>query len=309
MERNGKTLIISLILILSVSVISVFSVDTEEPEWILYRKGINYYNSKDFSEAFKYFREAAVKRDFPEAEYYIGRIFENEGDFSLALKQYERAESYIGSLFTPSFEKIILMQKAEVYKKMGRHNEYEKIIIKLIKDTADEKNIAPYLRLLPEKILENGLDQLMFYYRLDGDEIIYPAGELGVYYFTLSQDNNAVRYLTPAVTASLSKVFLILREYDPQYSYTVLENLINDAEKNRNIIKYLETVHFYKNLFYLSLTLHNAGKTDDAYRILKIISESRYSGKYRDIAGRIVENRGSILYIEKVKESLLLPVE
>ena len=309
MERNGKTLIIYIILMLFAAVLPAFSVDTDEPEWILYRKGINYYNSKDFSEAFKYFREAAVKRDFPEAEYYIGRIFENEGDFSLALKQYERAESFFSSLFTPSFAKIVIMQKAEVYRKLGRNNDYEKLLIKLIKETADEKYITPYLDILPEKIIKNGLDQLMFYYRLDGDEIIHPSGELGIYYFTLSQDNNSIKYLTPAVAASLSKAFLILREYDPQYSYTVLEKLIRDSEKNRNIVKYFESVDLYKNLFYLSLTLHNAGKTDEAYRILKIISASNFSGKYKDISERIVNNRESILYIEKVKKSLLLPVE
>ena len=309
MERNGKTLIITFILLVIVSVLPVYSLDADEPEWILYRKGINFYNKRDFSEAFKYFREAAVKRDFPEAEYYIGRIFENEGEFPLALKQYERAESYSSSLFTPSFNKTIIIQKAELYRKMGRHNEYQDEIKSLIKNTADEKKITPYLRVLPEKLLKNGLDELMFYYRLDGDEIIYPAGELGIYYFSLSQDNNAVSYLTPAVAASMSKAFIILREYDPQYTYTELEKFITDAEKNRNTGKYLENVHFYKYLFYLSLTLHNKGEEAEAYRILKIISNSRFSGKYRDIAGRIISRNKSPFYIEKVKESLLLPVE
>ncbi len=98
MESNGK--IITAIILLLIFTIPLYSQDADEAEWILYRKGINYYNSKDFSEAFKYFREAAVKRDFPEAEYYIGRIFENEGEFSLALKQYERAENFSTSLFT-----------------------------------------------------------------------------------------------------------------------------------------------------------------------------------------------------------------
>ncbi len=291
------------------TLVPAYSQNTDEPDWILYRKGINFYNSRDFSEAFKYFREAAVKRDFPEAEYYIGRIFENEGDFPLALKQYERAESFSDSLLTENFINLIIIQKASVYKKLNRHNLYQKTMRELIKTTASEKRITEYMRLLPEKILSIGLDRLMYYYRLDGDEIINPSGELGTYYYTLSQDNNSLKFLTPAVSAVMSKAFLILREYDPQYSYVNLESFLKDAEKFDKCGKYLESTGFYKYLFYLSLTLHNYEKTDETFRLLKIICSSRYSGKYRDISGRIVRNGKKSMYIEKVKESLLLPVE
>ena len=92
MERNGKYLIVFILLLTLITLFPVYAQDYSKPEWILYRKGINLYNSKNYSEAFNYFREASRKRDFPEAEYYIGRIFENEGEQTLALKQYERAD-------------------------------------------------------------------------------------------------------------------------------------------------------------------------------------------------------------------------
>ena len=158
MESNGKFITVFILFLICSSLIPLYSQDINEAEWILYRKGINFYNSRNFSEAFKYFREAAVKRDFPEAEYYIGRIFENEGEFTLALKQYERAESFSSSLFTDSFINIIKIHKAEVFKKLNNHNKYEEILISLIKKSAADKKTTPYLRVLPEKLLKNGLD-------------------------------------------------------------------------------------------------------------------------------------------------------
>jgi len=309
LERNGKYLIVFILLLTLITLFPVYTQDYSKPEWILYRKGINLYNSKNFSEAFNYFREASRKRDFPEAEYYIGRIFENEGEQTLALKQYERAESFKDSLFTETFYNKIIIQKAEIYRDLNKHNLYQETLASLIKRLAEEKRISRYMSLLPERIVKTGLDKLFFYYRLDGDEIIYPCGELGVYYFSLSQDNNVIRYLTPSVTAIMSKIFLIFRDYDPEYAYNNLEKFLSDAENSENTGKYLESSYFYKYLFYLSLSLHNTGETDEAYRLLNIISRSRFSGKYRDISERIVINRNSDIYIEKVKESLLLTVE
>jgi tetratricopeptide (TPR) repeat protein len=286
----------------------VNSVDNE-PEWLLYRKGINYYNSTNFSEAFKYFREASRTRDFPEAEYYLGRIFENEGEFSLALKQYERAEEFSENLFVPSFTNEITLKKAAIYKKLKKYNLYQEMLEKLIKKLAEEKEITRYMSLLPEKLLKSGLDELFYYYRINGDELIHPSGELGVYFYQLSQDNNAIRYLTPSVIIIMTKVSSVLKNYDPAYTYKNLTKFITDAENFSDTAAYISDSQFYKYFFHLSLSLHNTGKTDETYRLLKIICDSSYSGKYRDLSDRIIRNRKNPSYIEKVKKTLQLPVE
>ena len=278
-----------------------------EPEWVLYRKGINYYDRTKFSEAFKYFREASRTRDFPEAEYYLGRIFENEGEFSLALKQYERAEEFSENLFVSSFSNEITLKKADVYKKLKKYNLYQETLEKLIKKLAEEKKVSRYMSLLPEKLPGSGLDKLFYYYRVEGDELIYPSGELGVYFFQLSQDNNVIRYLTPSIIIIMSKVFDILKGYYSDYTFENLEKFISDAENFSDTAGYISDSQFYKYLFYLSLSLHNTGETDESYKLLKIVCDN--SGKYRDLSDRIIRNRQNPSYIEKVIKTLLLPVE
>ncbi len=279
------------------------------PGWVLFQKGKNSYDNRDFSTAFKYFREASRIKDYPEAEYYIGQIFENEGEFPLALRQYERAELLKDDLEVKSFYIKITVKKAELYKKMKKPNLYQETLEDLLDKESGDRNKKEYMKILPERLMDKGLANLFNYYRLEGDELVYPSGELGIYFFQLSQDNNSLKYLTPSVLIIMTKAFNILRDYDPEYVFSDINSFIKSCEKFSATEKYFAASGFYRYLFYLALGLSNKGEIEESYNIFKIISDSSISGNFREISERIINNINNPGYLENIKQTLLYPVE
>jgi tetratricopeptide (TPR) repeat protein len=286
------------------------TIDKIEPEWVLYQKGLGFYNDKNYGEAFKYLRKSTEIREFPEAEYWIGKVFENEGENTLALKQYERALEYSDKAETPDFWITVHSGIADIYEKQKKYNLYNSKMEELINNIKNDLKIQrDYENLLADRLIENGLDKLLFYFRHEGDSLVKPYGETGIYYFKHSRDRNAIKYLVSAVTVISSELAIMFKEYDPEYRYTDFRQLFIDSEKNDEKYEYMKAVDFYKYIFYLALTLDNIGQFGESRYIFSILSESRAANIYKDMAVRIKNSNYSSTYKDGIKKALLLPSE
>ncbi|MDX9801324.1 MAG: hypothetical protein RBT69_08320 [Spirochaetia bacterium] len=280
------------------------SQDESEPDWVLFQKGMYQYRNKDFSGAFKYFRKASEKREYPEAEYWIGRIFENEGEQNLALKQYERALEYSWKAESEEFYVSVLTGMANVYEKQKKYNLYHDVLEKLINEIKKKSTVADdYELILSERLKDNGLDKMIYYFRHEGDSLIKPYGDLGIFYFSHSRESIALRYFASAITIITSELIAMHREYDPQYTYTDYKQLFTDSENDEKKIFYMIETNFYKYLFYLALTLENMGIRDQSEYIFSILAQSRVKSNFRDMSARIKNNNYSPVYIRKVAEA------
>ncbi len=282
----------------------------DEPEWVMFQKGMSLYNGKDYGEAFKYFRKSTEFREYPEAEYWIGKIFENEGENTLALKQYEKAVEYSWKAETPDFNITVLGSIAGIYEKQKKYNLYQETLEKMI-NTIKKESLADkdYENILSERLIDNGLDKLIYYFRHEGDSMIKPSGDLGVYYFAHSRDRNAIKYLAVSITIISSELIEMLREYDPEYRYTSFRQLFIDSENDENNKNYMINTGFYRYLFFLALSLDNIGEYDQSQYIFSILAGSRVKNNYIDMSARIKNSNYSPDYKEGIKKAFLLPAE
>ena len=282
----------------------------DEPEWVLFQKGLGKYHEKDYSAAFMFFRKTTEKKDFPEAEYWIGKIFENEGEYTLALKQYERALMFSSLAGDEGFELMVLYSMAGVYAKQENYNLYSRTLEKIINDVKLKmKTDAEYEAVLSDRIIGAGIDKLIYYFRHEGDPLVRAYGELGIYYFSHSRDRSALRNLVSAVMIIFSESIKLLRDYDPQYEYSNFRTLIKESESDNTVKQYLIDSDFYKYLFYLSLTLDNLGEHEQARYIFSVLSESTAKNRYNEMALRIRNNNYSAPYKDGIKKALLVPVK
>ena len=310
--RNLTKILILLILFCLFFAQSVFSqtfLQTEDetiPAWILFQKGMNLYSQKNYGEAFKFFREATDKNEYPEAEYWIGKIFENEGENTLALRQYEKALGISYKAESSEFYIAILLSIANIYNKQKKDNLYEETLIKLITDVkkAAKANME-YEKILEERLIASGLDKAIYYFRYDIDSLITPYGELGIYYLKNARDRNAIRYLTSSVIIILTRLIEVNREYDPHYEYTNSRNLIINSEKNNKTKEYMIESGLYKYLFFLALAIDNIGELKQSQYIFSILAECTVKNNYNDISLRIKKNNYSGSYKDGVKKALL----
>ena len=302
-------LLILFCLFLSQAVFSQTFSKTEDdtiPAWILFQKGMNLYNQKNYGEAFKFFREATDKNEYPEAEYWIGKIFENEGENTLALRQYEKALNISYKAESSEFYIAVLLSIANIYDKQKKINLYEETLIRLITDVKKEaKADMEYEKVLEERLIATGLDKAIYYFRYDIDPLITPYGELGIYYLKNSRDRNAIRYLSSSVIILLTRLIEVNKEYDPHYEYTNSRNVIINSEKENKTKEYMIETGLYKYLFFLALALDNIQEFKQSQYIFSILAESSVKNNYNDISLRIKNNNYSGSYKDGVKKALL----
>jgi len=301
-----------LILLISFFFISINYLSAEDnlPAWVLFHKGMNLYSQKNYGDAFKFFREATNNNEYPEAEYWIGKIFENEGDNTLALRQYEKALSISYKAESSEFYIAILLSIANIYDKQKKYNLYEETLTRIINDVKRAtKSDMEYEKVLGDRLIASGLDKAIFYFRYDLDPLITPYGELGVYLLNSSRDRNAIRYLSSAVIIIFSRLIEVKKEYDPDYNYTNARDLLLNAETDNKTREYMIESGLYKYLFYLALGLDNIEEFQQSKYIFGFLSESSVKNNYNDISLRIKNENYSGSYIYGVKKSLLFNKE
>ncbi len=290
--------------------VNILPAEETEPDWVLFQKGMNFYSQKNYGEAFKYLREATYLREYPEAEYWIGKIFENEGENTLALKQYEKALDISYKAESNEFYIAVLLSIANIYEKQQKYNLYEKTLERIINDVKKAaKSDMDYEKVLGDRIVENGLDKAIFYFRYDLDALIKPYGEIGVYYFKNARDRTAIKYLASAVIIIFTRLIEANKEYDPQYTYINSRNSFINSEKNDKTKEYMIESELYKYLFYLALSLDNIGEIDESKYIFNFIAESSAKSNYKDLSLRIKNNNYSASYKDGIKKALLFTQE
>lgn len=286
------------------------SEEKEDEEWVSYQKGANFYYQKDYGEAFSYFRKAAAGRDYPEAEYWIGQIFENEGNIALALKQYEKALELSDVAENRGFHYTVLYRIAAIYERQKKYNLYELTLERIVNEIKRETNAdLDYENVLTDRILDNGMDKLVYYFRHEGDSLVKPSSDLGIYYFSHSRDRNAVRYLLSATMIVLTRIMEQMKEYDPGWNYINFKQTVNQGESHPAIMEYMEESEFYKIVFFLALALDNIGEIKEGNYLISVLAEGKGDNNYKNMAARIKSNNYATSYKNGIMKAFLFPID
>jgi len=156
-----------LFLILFFAVVPVFGV--EYPAWILLEKGKNSFEQKKLSEAFDYLLDAVeLQREYPEAEFWLGRVYEAQGQIILAEEQYRRAIKLAIYLRVPQDLTLIQYRLARLLLNQGEERALEAESI--LYGIANNEGASSQSGILLEhqyiaRLTEGGIDELVFLYR------------------------------------------------------------------------------------------------------------------------------------------------
>ena len=289
---------------------AILHAEENVPPWVLFQRAMNLYNQRNFGDAFKLLRSATERNEYPEAEYWIGRIFENEGENALALRQYERALAISYKAESDEFYIAVLLSIADIYEKQRKYNLYEETLLKIINDVKRAaKGDMTYERVLGDRLMDSGLDRTIYLFRYELDALIKPYGEIGIYYLKNARDRVAIQYLVSAVIIIFTRLIEANRDYDPQYEYTNIRTLFLDSEKENKTREYMTESELYKYLFFLTLALDNLGEISQSRELFTLLSESSVRNNYADISLRIRNSDFSSNYKDGVKRALLFTQE
>jgi len=154
------------------------------PGWILYEKGIFQYEQGRLDEALELFslsgREGLLT---PEALYWIGRIYEEEGDYLMAEQRYMEALQDARFLYVPGEQWNIRYSLAGIYLNRKEFDRYEQLLLSIFdQEMMRNEQVIRREHAFAQVLKESGMDKLLLLYRLDLTYSQEAASQLGVFY-------------------------------------------------------------------------------------------------------------------------------
>ncbi len=223
---------------------------------------------------------AAALAMYPEAEFWIGRVFQAEGELRLAEIQYSRAwdmrEAYEISddRFTP------LYALADLHRTRGdflRMEEQYLAVVRHDPTASDPRN--EYLRnAMLNTLTKDGFDKFMSLYRTEGDFAVRAYDALGTFWYESGRQGKAVLYLGLGVNRILTKAIDAVRSGEPSYAYTRLAELMGRISSQRDLAEFARNAELHRLLFTLADALYANGARGPARELWRTLADLPDSG-------------------------------
>ncbi|MDA3850856.1 MAG: hypothetical protein PF447_06255 [Spirochaetaceae bacterium] len=221
MGRIGKVIAVFLISFTALYAEQVRAEDMNLEPWLLLEKGKTFFRHRDYSTALNYFSYAQHQHSvFPEVEYWLGRVYQEEGEYLLAEEQYLKAYELKNYLYISDQQYDIAYELASMYLNRRQWDEYENMLLSLVnqemgRDTSWIQQEHNLIRVLKEQ----GMDDLLYLYRRSFRYSQRALKELGVYYFKKENYRSATLFNLYSVLSQFSQVAQAILEVNPDYQF------------------------------------------------------------------------------------------
>lgn len=192
------------------------ALEDRHPTWLLLENSKKALLEMDLSESLRLSRLARKRHQkFPEADYLIGRVYAAEGNYALAVQQYERALQ--DSLYFYDREDCsdLYLSLAESYYYQDKEYLYEETLLKIVHTQFEAKEVGlrkdrQMLALLGEKTI----DEVLFYYSYDDllSDVLRALESLSFYYYSKSAYMDSIRYGLYVIVGTFSAWLRYLQE-------------------------------------------------------------------------------------------------
>ena len=269
-----KTLItVILLLIIPLGVLAAQDLDeTNAPTWMLMELGEKAYREKEFGEALRLFRVAKGRVGiYPEADMWIGLVFEADAEIELAIRQLEMAYSYRDQLYILDDKYTLLYKLADLNRKAGNNLAVENWLNEIVRDDLDFGSVK--MEVLVRILLERGLDEVVTLYRFSPDFSLRAHMELGAFLYESGRNPQAINHLLFAIVAVYSRSISFLRAEDPEYAFETTGSFLSLAGEYRELNRYFETSGLFPAIYVLARSLKDTGYDTAADSLLRIVIE------------------------------------
>ncbi|MCL2720246.1 MAG: hypothetical protein FWD47_02780 [Treponema sp.] len=247
-------------------------------------------------------------KDYPEAEYWIGEIYRIEGELSLALSQYRRALSMRANLEDPNFSTTLQYKIASI---LRTRQEFDEMIIVLESIIADKDTLwadaraaantqtgsrgealrpsyqqasASFARTAMTSTLTNhGINRFLEMYRYNNNTVEQAHRLLGLH-LVISGRPSAEDHLMFAFLIQNTIIIEEVRRRQFDFTYTNLQDLAREINRNQLLLSYMEEVEYYKTTYYLAASLFRNGKTAVSRSIWEFLASQPQAGEWYDRA-------------------------
>lgn len=217
---------------------------------------------------------------FPEAEYWVGRIYLSEGELKLAELQFSRSYDMRDALEIADDYYVILGSLVDVYHAQGNWRSYEQTLEQIMSADPLFGSRNEFMRDSMERTLAaEGFDRFMILYRGGSGPWTAQEAALGEQYL---QDGRpqAVICLAASINEILARCIDQIKIRDPSYVYTTLDEILIRIDGSRDLAAYAENMKLYRGLYYLGEALAAGGYRGSARAVFASLYTAPGSGPW-----------------------------
>lgn len=270
----------------------------QEIPWVLLERGKAAYESRNIPLAQELILEAVERMDnYPEAEYWLGRVYAVQGQTLLAEEQYRRALALAIYLRVPDDRFLISYSLAELLLKIGgsRRGDAELVLTEI----ADTEGASSPVEIeiehrYIEVLTDQGLDELLYLYRSEFRQSLKARRMLGEMAWEDGRYRSSLLHSVRTVFALLSTVSGQYLQYKPDWRFDIDQE--EDAKYPDRDVRYpgdmdgvtdllrriedefpmmlhwLEDSGFWPQLYLLSVSLYAEGYLEQAETLWRFMS-------------------------------------
>jgi len=287
------------ILLLVITTFPLTAVDVENsPGWLILEKGKQLFDAGEYGDAMFYFRKAHQSLGAsPEVEYWIGRVFEAEGEYTLAAQQYETAVEKRRLLLVPGEELAIRHRLAEVYATERDFKAYADELEAIIGyDTSKRigaRAIVFEPRTIADVLADRGYNKLLELYRIEDYGALGTYYDLGIYEYRSGLFEAAVEHLAYSFTITYTTVIKHLIFLDPEFRFVSLTELLREAMRIEKVADYIYRADAFGQMYALGTALYETGellKREIARDLWRTVIDYDEQGWWREKAARQLQS-------------------
>lgn len=276
--------------------------DNNSPSWLLFEKGKYEFEKGEFGQALMLFQKAREKAggNYPQAEAAIGDIFFAGQEYALAEEFYKKAYEHRQALLTQQEKYSVLLKLAVLYENKSAYKQMEDMLLEIIKDDQyfSDKSYSRYRRSLSELFKNNGLDQMLRFYRID---IIFAReahSRLCYFYYRTGNNSKAILHGLYAINAVLTRAIEEIKKTDPEYQFTTIRKLLFLVSGKDNILELLQDSDLFRTMYYLAGASFDAGLKTRARQVWRLIADTPLALEYALLSAKQLRSPWVEPYIE-----------
>ncbi len=245
---------------------ALFGSEPDKPLWVRINEGKSAVDRGQLGEAAFIFREILKDNPSnPEAEKWLGLIFEREGEYELAIKQFEKTLENRNKLTVLEDRYYILYHMGTLYRKTGHINDYKKTLEVIIKTVKEEEVSVSDMGTMANVLETKGIDKFFELYRPSGRITLEAHRLLGKEYFIEQNYTEALKHLILASGEPVSVSIEEIKKDDPLYSFadaddsSPFEKFIQTVMRDHRLRQYMEKVEFFDSLYLAGMSVYELG--------------------------------------------------
>ena len=260
-------------------------------ELVIEKKTYEFFKGS-ISEIMSYIKQSEV---YPEADYLLGKVYQIEGEYPLAMKYYNDAWLNRSFLDIPDQRFDILYEMADLALSMNNPVDYEKFLLTIVSEDEVYKNETLKKAMLrtisvPGKIgNESNVDRFFNMYRANNIRCLKAYYLLAHYYAENGLYEKALHASALGNLTSYSRIIEAMLRKNDAYTFETLQVFFTDIQANSEILEWSENQGFWTGLLDFASIAQKSGSLKFAKELLTVLIKTAPHSLYRNRAGILMD--------------------